>query len=249
MKGLRAAAAAMALTAVVGSCSGSILHRYGSTESVAATVPGLAAASDAVVARTRHSVVKVHGESESCFTVLEGSGFVVTPHRVMTNAHVVAGAESFSVDADGKTYAAQVVSYDPHDDIAILDVPDLAAPPLRFADYTAGVGTDALVLGFPGAASFTASPARIRAVTDLNGPDIYHTTSVTRQVYVLAGSFTKSGGSGSAVVDLSGNVLGVYFGAESSSWTTGFAMTADQVAPQMAKARNVEATDTGSCVS
>lgn len=252
MNGLRVTAAAVALTAVMAGCSGGIggfLHRYGRDASTTVQAPDLAAVTDSVVATARPSVVKVHGEAESCLKVLEGSGFVVTPNKVMTNAHVVAGAESFSVDADGKTYAAQVISYDPQADIAILDVPQLSAPPLPFAEYTAGTGTDALVLGYPGATTFKASPARVRGVTELSGPDIYRTTSVTREVYVLTGSFPQSGGSGSAVVDLKGRVLGVYFGAETNFWTTGFAMTAAQVAPQLAKARNAEAADTGVCVN
>ena len=167
--------------------------------------------------------------------ITEGSGFVVAPHRVMTNAHVVAGAETFSVDTEVKTYEAQVISYDPQADIAILDVPGLSVGPLKFAEYTAGTGVDAVVLGYPGAASFKASPATIREVTEINGPDIYHATTVMRQVYVLIGSFPDAGSSGSAVVDLNGQVLGVYFGAETNDTTTGFAMTAAQVAPQMAK--------------
>ena len=72
-------------------------------------------------------------------------------------------------------------------------MPGLPAAPLKFADYTVGTGVDAFVLGFPGAASFQASPAQIREVTEINGPDIYHATSVTRQVYVLIGSFPRGG--------------------------------------------------------
>ena len=71
--------------------------------------------------------MKVHGEAESCQKITDGSGFVVAPNKVMTNAHVVAGAETFSVDVRDKTYDAQVISYDPQADIAILDVPDLPA--------------------------------------------------------------------------------------------------------------------------
>ncbi len=48
--------------------------------------------------------------------------------------------------------------------------PDLPAAPLKFAEYTVGSGVDALVLGYPGAASFQASPAQIREVTEINGP-------------------------------------------------------------------------------
>ena len=243
MTRVRVAALMVALTALVAGCSGGFPRQT----STSAQAPN-PAASDQVVAKARPSVVKVHGESETCQKITDGSGFVVATNKVMTNAHVVAGAETFSVNDEGKTYGAQVVSYDPQTDIAILDVPDLPAAPLKFADYTVGSGVDALVLGFPGATSFKASPAQIREVTEINGPDIYRATSVTRQVYVLIGSFPEAGSSGSAVVDLYGRVIGVYFGAETHDSTTGFAMTAAQVEPQLAKAGATRATDTGDCV-
>lgn len=194
------------------------------------------------------SVVKVLGRAESCYKILEGSGFVVAPQKVMTNAHVIAGADSFSVDAGGKTYTAQVISYDPEADIAILDVPGLPAAPLRFAEYTAGTGTAVLVLGYPGASAFTASAARVREVTDLSGPDIYHSGKVTREVYILMGSFPQAGASGSAIVDYDGAVLGVYFGADSKDSTTGFALTAAQVVPQLSNVVSTRAADTGQCI-
>ena len=140
-----------------------------------------------------------------------------------------------------------MISYDPQADIAILDVPDLSARPLKLAEYTAGTGVDALVLGYPGAADSRLPRHDSRGHRD-RGPDIYRATSVTRQVYVLIGSFPEAGSSGSAVVDLYGQVLGVYFGAETHDSTTGFAITAAQVAPQMAKAGATQATDTGDCV-
>lgn len=87
---------------------------------------------DPIVAATRPSVLKIRGVATSCQKVLEGSGFVVAPNRVMSNAHVVAGSESVTVEADGKTYDATVVSYDPNADISILDVPDLPSAPLQF---------------------------------------------------------------------------------------------------------------------
>ena len=71
---------------------------------------------------------------------------------------------------------------------------------------------------------------------------------MTRQVYVLIGSFPDAGGSGSAVIDLNGQVLGVYFGAETRDTKTGFAMTAAQVAPQIARVTGTSPTDTGDCV-
>ena len=239
----------MAVAALVAGCGGfsETLHRLAREPSSAAT-PTPAVSADEVITKARPSVVKVHGESENCMKITEGSGFVVAPHTVMTNAHVVAGAETFSVATEAETYEARVISYDPQADIAMLDVTGLSVGPLRFAEYTAGTGVDAVVLGYPGAKAFRASPAKIREVTEINGPDIYHATTVTRQVYVLIGSFPDAGASGSAVMDLNGQVLGVYFGAETNDITTGFAMTAAQVAPQIAKAVVSQATKTGDCV-
>lgn len=242
----RFAATMFAMAVLIAGCGlGDALHRMAHEKS---TSPVPAVSSDDVITRARPSVVKVHGESEACMKVTEGSGFVVAPNKVITNAHVVAGAETFSVSAEGKTHEAQVISYDPLADIAVLDVPDLAAKPLKMAEYTAGAGVDALVLGYPGSGPFKASPAKIREVTEIEGPDIYRATTVTRQVYVLIGSFPDAGGSGSAVVDLNGSVLGVYFGAQTKDTTTGFAMTAAEVAPQMTKAAGVDAVGTGQCV-
>ena len=51
----------------------------------------------------------------------------------MSNAHVVAGSDSVTVEVDGQNYDASVVSYDPNADISILDVPDLPSAPLAFA--------------------------------------------------------------------------------------------------------------------
>jgi S1-C subfamily serine protease len=166
----------------------------------------------------------------------------------MSNAHVVAGADSVSVEVDGTSHDAYVVSYDPNADISILDVPDLTSQPLTFAESPAKSGDDALVLGYPGGGSFVATPARIREVIELNGPDIYRTTTVTREVYTIRGT-VRQGDSGGPLIDLNGQVLGVVFGAAVDDPETGFVLTAKEVAYQMAKVGNTEPVSTGPCIS
>lgn len=206
-------------------------------------------ANNPVVAATKSSVVTIRAIAPSCQKELEGSGFVVSDHSVMSNAHVVAGSNSVTVqDADGTSYDATVVSYDPRVDISILNVPGLAAPPLAFANAPAATGTDALVMGFPNASSFEATPARIREVINLNGPDIYRTTTVTRQVYTIRGT-VRQGDSGGPMVDLNGHVLGVVFGAAVDDAETGYALTANQVSGELQNMGNTTATTTGSCIS
>jgi S1-C subfamily serine protease len=211
--------------------------------------PNANLANNPVVAATKSSVVTIRALAPSCQTELEGSGFVVSDHTVMSNAHVVAGSNSVTVqDTDGNSHDATVVSYDPAVDIAILDVPGLPAPPLAFANAPAATGTDALVMGFPDAGPFEATPARIREVVELDGPDIYRTTTVTRQVYTISGT-VRQGDSGGPLLDLNGRVLGVVFAEAVDHPDTGFVMTAEQVSRELPNIGNTTAVATGSCIS
>ena len=210
--------------------------------------PEATLAGDAVVAETAHSVVKVRGVAHSCQKILEGSGFVIAPNRVMSNAHVVAGADTFTVSVDGEDHDATVVAFDPVTDISILDVSGLQAPPLEFDHETAPTGTDALVLGYPGGGPFVANPARIREVIELNGPDIYRTTTVTREVYTIRGKVGQ-GDSGGPLINRAGRVLGMNFGAAVDDPDTGFVLTAGQVYPQVIGPDTSPPVATGECVS
>jgi S1-C subfamily serine protease len=210
--------------------------------------PDATLADSLVVAKSRPSVVKIRGVATSCQKVLEGTGFVIAPNRVMSNAHVVAGSDSVTVEAEGQTYDATVVAYDPDADISILDVPDLPLQPLVFADQPAKTGTDAVVLGFPGGGDFVATPARVREIIELSGPDIYKTKTVNREVYTIRGT-VRQGNSGGPMINRSGQVIGVVFGAGVDDNDTGFVMTTDEVSRQLAKIGNTAKVPTGACVT
>jgi S1-C subfamily serine protease len=225
-----------------------VLQPFGRTPIVAVDAPDAALAADPVVAATRPSVVKIRGVAPGCQKVLEGSGFVVGPNKVMSNAHVVAGSESVTVEAGDQTYDAFVVSYDPLADISILDVPDLPSAPLPFAESPATTGTDAVVMGYPGGGDFVATPARVREIIELNGPDIYRSTTVTREVYTIRGS-VRQGNSGGPMINRNGQVLGVVFGAAVDDADTGFVLTAAEVERQLARVGNSDRVPTGACVS
>jgi S1-C subfamily serine protease len=225
-----------------------VLQPFDRTPIEPVDAPDAALANDTVVAATRPSVVKIRGVAPSCQKVLEGSGFVVSPNRVMSNAHVVAGSDSVTVEVDGQNYDASVVSYDPDADISILDVPDLPSPPLAFAETPAATGTDAVVMGYPGGGDFIATPARVRETIELNGPDIYRTTTVTREVYTIRGT-VRQGNSGGPMIDRNGNVLGVVFGAAVDDADTGFVLTGNEVSRQLAKIGNSQRVATGTCIT
>lgn len=209
--------------------------------------PDATLASDAVVNDAAHSVVRVESTSYACLTLMSGSGFVVAPQRVMTNAHVVAGADGVTVSVDDQEFEATVVTYDPAADISVLDVPGLQAPPLDFADDIAWRGTDAVVLGYPGGGPFVAYPARVRGVVQLNGPDIYRTTTVFREVYTIRGTVGR-GDSGGPLIDRDGRVLGMSFAAAMHDPEIGFVLTSKQVYPHVIDSGPAEPVATGACV-
>ncbi|MET0896993.1 MAG: acid resistance serine protease MarP [Mycobacterium sp.] len=225
-----------------------VLQPFGRTPIVEVAPPDTGLATDAVVAAVQPSVVKIRGVAPGCQKVLEGTGFVVAPQHVMSNAHVVAGSDTVTIESAGQTYDAVVVSYDPNADISMLFVPNLPAQPLTFAPEPAVTGTDALVLGYPGGGEFAATPARVREIIELNGPDIYRTTTVNREVYTIRGT-VRQGNSGGPLINRGGEVLGVVFGAAVDDTETGFVLTANEVERQMAKTNATERAPTGSCVS
>ncbi|MGI9123510.1 MAG: acid resistance serine protease MarP [Mycobacterium sp.] len=226
-----------------------VLEPFGRTPIQNVDAPDASLAESLVVGKSRAGVVKIRGVAQACQKVLEGTGFVIAPNRVMSNAHVVAGSDSVTVEAeDGKKYDATVVSYDPNADISILDVPNLPLQPMQFADQPAKSGTDAVVLGFPGGGDFVATPARVREIIELSGPDIYKTTTVNREVYTIRG-LVRQGNSGGPMINRAGQVIGVVFGAAVDDNDTGFVMTTDEVSRQLAKIGNTAKVPTGACVN
>src|SRR5271168_4500282 len=225
-----------------------VLEPFSRTPVAAVSAPDATLAKNPVVANTEPSVVKIRVIAPGCQKVLEGSGFVLSPDRVMTNAHVVAGSNNVTVEASGNPYDATVVSYDPTVDIAILSVPHLPAGPLAFANVPVTSGTEGIVMGYPGGGGFIATPARIRELIELNGPDIYRKATINREVYTVRAN-VEQGNSGGPLIDLDGQVIGVVFGAAVDDNDTGFVLTAKEVAAQLAHIGDTTPVSTGECVS
>jgi S1-C subfamily serine protease len=200
------------------------------------------------LAADRDSIVKIVGVAPSCERRIEGSGFVISPGHVLTNAHVVAGVTQgpnvFTVA--NREYPATVVLYDPQIDVAVLDVPGLPAPALRFAG-PASYGASAVVAGYPLDQPFTAGAARLDIAESAIGPNIYQNSQVRRQIYPIRAQ-VRPGNSGGPLLAPDGQVYGVVFAAAVSLKSTGYALTAAEVASDAARGEHdTAAVSTESC--
>lgn len=203
----------------------------------------------AEVRRAARSTVKVYATAPQCQRRTEGSGFVFARGYVLTNAHVVAGGQDVAVDTAAGPLAAAVVRYDPDRDVAVLHVPGLSAPALRFASAPASTGDPAVVLGYPEDGPLTLGSARVRARTTISGADIYGDGSVRREVYSVR-AVVRSGNSGGPLLADDGTVLGVVFARALDSADTGFVLTAREVSADARQGRRRSTpVGTGACTT
>ena len=226
-----------------------VFSGIGAERILAIPAPDPAVVQDAGVLGARNSVVRVRGVAPSCEREIEGSGFVVSPDHVLTNAHVVAGVTTRQTvtTRGGTTLSATVVYYDPQVDVAILYVKNLNLPVLHFAG-AANPGDNAVVAGYPlDTTKLHLVPARIGGVQNAQGPNIYETSTVTRQIYEIR-ALVKSGNSGGPLLSPQGTVDGVVFAAAVGVSDTGFALTAAEVsADASAGAQLTSPVSTGNC--
>ncbi len=159
----------------------------------------------------------------------EGTGFVVAPGYVLTNAHVVGGAdEGLRVRGGTQQLDASLVAIDPGLDLAVLHVPSLGAPALELARADVPRGQAGAVLGFPGGDPLTVVPAAVRQTLDPVGRDIYGKGRITRHVYELQARILP-GNSGGPFVLPDGRVAAVVFAASVTDPDTGYAIVSSEI--------------------
>ncbi len=207
---------------VFGALGAETALNVGKPDQAVLTSPGLI--------RDENSIVKIEGVAPSCSRTIEGSGFVIGPDHVVTNAHVVAGVTNGPdvYTRSNSQFPARVVLFDPKRDIAVLYVPGLTLPALHLA-RSAPFDGNAIVAGYPLDGSFTVDPARVGRAELANGPDIYDTANVLRWIYPIR-ALVRPGNSGGPLVAPSGKVYGMVFAAALDVPTTGYALTSHEIA-------------------
>ncbi|WP_026927466.1 MarP family serine protease [Granulicoccus phenolivorans] len=196
------------------------------------------------------SITKIEAVMTSCNRASTGSGWVVSPERVVTNAHVVAGASrvSLQIGGTGRSYPAEVVAFDPELDLAILDVPGLRAAALE-RDSTLATGQNAVVAGFPRGGPYHTEPVRAAGEVNALGRDIHDQNAVARHIYVLHG-VVQPGNSGGPLLTAEGRVAGTVFAKSLADDQTGFALTDGATESLLRQAPSLSSpVSTGTCAA
>jgi S1-C subfamily serine protease len=195
------------------------------------------------------STVKVLGTA--CNSEQEGSGFVVGPGLIATNAHVVAGESNGSTQVllGNSAYSATTVLFDPAFDLAVLRTNAPLGPALNISSALVSRGTQAALLGYPEDRGLTIGAAGVTEEVTAIGKDIYNNGSVTRGVYALDATVLP-GNSGGPLLGPGGQVIGVVFSRSTVYSNVGYALTSPGVLTRVQQAeRRHAAVGTGPCIS
>jgi S1-C subfamily serine protease len=203
---------------------------------------------DSATQKAKSSVVKV--SAWGCGSAAVGSGFVVDGALIITNAHVIAGAERIIVQETNVALSAQPVLFNPSLDIAILSTtPAPVTTILSLYDQQASPGAITSIIGYPGGGNLTTSDGIILSTINALGYDIYGQTPITRQIYAFRGRIVP-GNSGGPLINTSGKVVGLIFGNSTTRPNTGFALPSTQIQNALKTiAAKTTPVSTGNCTS
>ena len=166
-----------------------------------------------------------------------GSGFIIDAKGiVITNNHVIKGAEDILIRANGdKEYNAKIIGADPLSDIAVLQIESKDKfTPVKFGDSDkARIGDWVIAIGNPFGLGGTVTSGIISARNRAIGLTRY-------EDYIQTDASINQGNSGGPLFDMNGDVIGINTAilGQSGSIGIGFAIpsnSAEKVIAQLIK--------------
>jgi S1-C subfamily serine protease len=201
-----------------------------------------------IVTKSVASTVRIDGIAESCSAAMVGTGFIVSPERVITNAHVVAGVKEpvITLFNSQTQLGGRVIAIDRKKDIAIIFVPGLTGEKLTFIGPVTP-NEIGFVVGYPNGGNLRTMPVSVTSEFESIGTDIDGNGETRREVIVFGGD-VKPGNSGGPLLNDQGQVLGVVFAADAENKNTGYALAPSEVAKLVSETSSVmQAIETGEC--
>lgn len=133
-----------------------------------------------------------------------GSGFFISEDVIVTNHHVIDGANWVNIyDKDGGAYSAvRIIDYSTSPDLAILEVPGANGLPVEFANRNVLDGEEVYAMGNP----LSIYPCILNGIVVKS----HHTENGTR--FFLSNFHSIGGNSGGPVFDWEGKLIGVVVG-------------------------------------
>ncbi len=168
-----------------------------------------------VIQKALPAVVRVQGSPTAPGeNQVVGTGFFVSPFRVVTNYHVVQDLADLTVRlADGRTFPAERFAVDPGIDIALLTVRGLQAPRVLAFSKTPStslpLGMGVVLVGFPFGQGPLASYGILSGIGPLEVPSPDPSVGTEVGEYLFTDAPLTVGNSGSPLLNLQGEVVGV----------------------------------------
>lgn len=183
-----------------------------------------------LVRRVKPSVVAIVTYDARGEKLSKGSGFFIAAERVVTNRHVIDGAFKAEIHTtSGNVYNVRgVLAVDGEGDIALLQI-DIGANiinPLAITRTSPQEGESVVVVGNPLGLEGSVSNGIVSAVRDI--PNFGRIIQITAPI--------SSGSSGSPVVNMQGQVIGVATLQLTDGQSLNFAVPSDRVAALSATA-------------
>lgn len=213
--------------------------------------------SDDVISQAQYaaqtSVVKIVALAAACQQEVSGTGFYISTHYIMTNAHVIAGADHITIQtstdtsSDNNEIAVEPVYFDPNLDLAVLYNPAQEGIALQF-NTTAILSGYSVVVGYPGGGKLAFTHEVLAGVNELTSANIYRTRNVRREVVILQGG-VKPGNSGSPILLKDGTVAGMVFGAKRKNDTLAYGLTSNELASYAKRGYSATHVSTHQCLA
>ncbi len=184
----------------------------------------------------------------ACTAQVTGTAELIAPNYLVTNAHVVAGAQAINVELGSQDVAAKPVAFDPELDVAVLYAPGFSGTVLQFATATPARGVEGAAIGYPGGGPMVVIPAGVTGSYPATGRDIYNQAVIDRTIIELRAAI-QPGDSGGPLILPDGTIGGLVFAESRTDSSVGYALTPTAVAVAVRPAiGRTSRVDVGPCI-